>query len=100
MEHRAQDGTINDFDDKWQSRGDGSTYHHMIEILEYAEISNLPLTYCNKCKSKNSAEKAAFSFTRFIFFEDPRMTRIYSAILWPCPDCQLSFLQPCPVKFN
>ena len=33
--------------------------------------SNLPLTYCNKCKSKNSAEKAAYSFTRFICLENP-----------------------------
>ena len=33
--HRAKHGTLNDVDNKGQSRGDGSTYHHMIQILEY-----------------------------------------------------------------
>ena len=36
LEHRAQDGTINGFDNKQQFRGDGSTYHHMIQSLEYS----------------------------------------------------------------
>ena len=36
LERRARDGTINDFDNKGQSRGDGSTYHNMIQNLEYA----------------------------------------------------------------
>ena len=38
LEHRAQDGTINDVDNKGKSRGDGSAYHHMIQISEYASI--------------------------------------------------------------
>ena len=63
LENRVPDGTINDFDSKRQSRGDGSTYHHMIQNLEYAEISNLPLTYCKGFMSQNSARKAAFRYT-------------------------------------
>ena len=68
LEHRAQDGTINGFDNKQQFRGDGSTYHHMIQSLEYSIKIQSSLAYCKRCKSKNSAEKAACSFARFTFF--------------------------------
>ena len=54
-------------------------------------ISNLPLTYWNKCNSKNTAEKAALQ-PRFI---------CTAQFLWPRPDGQLSFAaMSCEVQLN
>ena len=62
-------------------------------------MSNLPLTYCNGCKSKNSVEKAALKARQQYVLISP--------IALPGSQCnsfghdgQLALGQPCPVKFN